>query len=507
VSAELSALVIAVAFLWAGYGILWGAGALTPSPASFAGAAGLAYVLGLASTLMAGVLLICLGLPMNLPAFALVSFVVGSAGAGIGLGRSGWRSSLRWPVARPIAKACSVERVLVAFVCAILAVGAVLGYRSARVMPLADWDSWSIWARKGTILFDHGTLASSFFGSSSYAFMHPDYPLLLPILESIWFRLVGSADVQTLHVEFWVLLIASLGAAGYLVKPVTRSGILVLLVGFLALVPAVSAQLMTMYADIPMALLLLLGVVALGRWLVEGQRWLLVVATLCLAAAANTKNEGLTAAISALVVAVLISAIRPGPSGRRADLSSLLAAIGGFALAIAPWRLWLAAHHVTGDMPVGKGLNPSYLAGRVDRLSPTLTSLYGQLTDQQVWHYALPLAISLAVACLFVRFARRVAAFYLLTGLVIFLSLLWAYMINPNAIGWYLATSAGRTVDGMMFVAMAAILHLTGLLLSPAPPGTELPAAAASSPRSSTGGEPRPKFVDAAPAGAGITSD
>lgn len=505
-SAELSALVIAVAFVWVGYGILWGAGALTPNLASSVGAAGLAYVLGLAAILMAGVLLICLGLPMNLPAFGLVSFVLGAAGARIGVRRSGWRPSPSWSLGRPVIKAWSAERLLGAFVCAILIVGAVLGYRSARVMSLADWDSWSIWARKGTILFDHGTLASSFFGSSSYAFMHPDYPLILPVLESIWFRLVGSADVQTLHVEFWLLLIASLGAAAYLVKPVTRGGILVLLVGFLALVPAVSAQLMTMYADIPMALLLLLGVVALGRWLAEGRRWLLVVATLCLAAAANTKNEGLTAAVSALFVTVLICAITPGPSGRRADLTSLLVAIAGFAVAIAPWRLWLAAHHVTGDMPVGKGLNPSYLSGRVERLSPTLTSLYGQLTDQQVWHYALPLAISLVVACLFVRVARRVATFYLLTGLVIFVSLLWAYMINPNAIGWYLATSADRTVDGMMFVALAAILHLTGLVLSPAPPDTELPAAPAPSVLSSSGSPPL-EFADAARASTGLSGE
>jgi hypothetical protein len=504
-SADLSALAIAVAFLWAGYGILWSAGALSPNLMSSAGAAGLAYVAGFSVTLMVGILLICLGVPVHLAGFALVSFLVGAAGAGNGLRRAGWRLTVRWP--RPGGRAApwDRERLLVAVVCAIFLVGAILGYRSARVTPLSAWDSWSIWARKGTILFDDGTLSSAFFGSSSYTFMHPDYPLLLPVLESIWFRFVGSADVQTLHVEFWLLLVAGLGAAAYLAKPVTRGAVLALVVGFLAVVPAVSSQLMTMYADIPMAVLVLLGVLALGRWIAERRRWLLLVATLFLAAAANTKNEGLTAAISAFLVAVLITAVEPGTSRRRADLRALLVALAGFTVAIAPWRLWLSAHHVSGDMPVGKGLDPSYLVSRADRLSPTLTSLYGQIADQRVWYYVLPLAIALAVACLIARTARRVAAFYLLTGLVIFLSLLWAYLINPNPIGWYLATSATRTVDGMMFVAMAAILHLTGRLLPSALESVELPGAAVLAERSGAGSE-RP-LVHAQRAADGIRRD
>jgi hypothetical protein len=35
-------------------------------------------------------------------------------------------------------------------------------------------------------------------------------------------------------------------------------------------------------------------------------------------------------------------------------------------------------------------------------------------------------------------------------------------MINPNTLSFLIPTSASRTVDGLMFVAIAALLHLTG---------------------------------------------
>jgi hypothetical protein len=137
-----------------------------------------------------------------------------------------------------------------------------------------------------------------------------------------------------------------------------------------------------------------------------------------------------------------------------------------FLAAIAPWRVWLAIHHISGDMPIGKGLDPRYVIGRASRIPPTLTALYDQVTMQGAWHYVLPLAIALVIASLIVRGARWSAAFYGLTGVLTFLSLIWGYTINENGIQWYLATSASRTVDGVMFVAIATLLGLTGDLES-----------------------------------------
>jgi hypothetical protein len=467
---DLAAALIAVAFLFAGYGLLAGAGALSGALWPAVGAVGLAYMAGLAATMMVAIALAVLGVAVHVVTFALISLVVGATGIALALRRAG----PRWRPHRPAVTGgrWTVERVVVAVILVALLVVAVLGYRWARPMPLTAWDAWSIWARKATILLDYGRLPSGFFGSSVYSTMHPDYPLLVPMLESLWFRVLGSADTQSLHVEFWIMLVAGLGAAAHLARPVTRAAIALPIAGFIAVIPSVTQQLMTLYADIPMAILLLLGVLALGRWIAERTTALLVLAVLFLGAAANTKNEGLTAAISALVAAGLV--IGAGaPRGRRlAQLRPLLIAAAAFAVTVAPWRLWLAAHHITGDMPIGQGLDPSYLSGRLSRLSPTFPALYDQLTAS-TWNLLLPLGLAVALACLTLRWARRPAAFYLLTGVGIFVTLLWAYVINPNEITWYLTTSVARTVDGIMFVAGAALLQLTGLLLRGRPQAAE----------------------------------
>jgi hypothetical protein len=464
---DLAAVLIAGAYVIAGVGVLSAVGWLPDKPLGMVCAVGLAYMAGLAATMLIAVALLCAGIAVHAGVFVLVSLIVGGAGVGIGVqrGRVHWRPGrvqLRtaWMLGSAAEK--SAEYWLAAAVGVILLVYLVLGYRWSKTVPLGSWDAWSIWSRKGTMLLDFGTLPASFFASPSYAFMHPDYPLLVPMFESIWFRFVGSADTQSLHVQFWLMFVAFLGAAAYISARVTRPAIWAPLVGLIAVVPAVVGQLVTLYADVPMGMFLMLGVLLLGMWVKQRRGAELALAALFLAAAANTKNEGLTSATCALAIAFVVTAIKPIPGRRRTDLQVLFIAAGSFAVAVAPWRLWLAFHHIGGDMPVGKGLDPAFLAGRADRISPTITALYDQIANQSAWYYLLPLAIAVVLASAVVRSSRRAAAFYGLTGVAVFVLVVWAYMINPNTLSFLIPTSASRTVDGLMFVAIAALLDLTG---------------------------------------------
>jgi hypothetical protein len=289
-------------------------------------------------------------------------------------------------------------------------------------------------------------------------------------LESIWFRGVGSLDTSSLHVQFWLFYVASLGAAAHVVSRFSPAKVWVPVLGFIALVPALTGQLMTMYADVPMGLLLMVGLLLLGVWIAERSRPHLILATLFLAASASTKNEGVTYAIVALVAAFLCTAIAPETRRRRAvDLKALGLAAAGFVALIAPWRLWVAAHHFTSDIPIAKGLDPAYITARTNRISPTLTAIYQQIIDQGQWVWLLPIAIGLTLTCLLTRRIVRLSSFYALTGIGVFLMIVWAYVVGIEPLSWWLATSANRTVDGIMFVSAAAILTLTGRILSSRP--------------------------------------
>jgi hypothetical protein len=475
-SANAAAILIGLVYLAAGYGILAAVQALPSTGRRAIAAVGLAYIAGVAGTLILCIALVCMGVAIHATTFSAVGLLIGIVGAAVGVARAGGRplSSIRRPgrwftpgsTLTTIRGGTSMIRLSQSwpsiFVAGVLLVFFVLGYRLALVTPLAAWDSWSIWARKAVILLDFGHLPAGLFTSPSYRFMHPDYPLLVPMMESVWFRFVSGADTQTLHVQFWLLFAASLGASAYISARLTPSVVWAPLVGFIAVTPAIYAQLTTQYADIPMCLFLLPGLLLVGDWIGSRRSSSLILATLLLAAAANTKNEGLTAAASAITAGTIVTLSSRSMFGRRRDLTLVLLGIAGFLVAVAPWRLWLAAHNIGGDMPIGKGLDPHYLSSRTARLSPTFTALYHQLTSQSVWHYLLPLGLALVLARLIPRHSRALASFYGLTGIFVFASIVWAYWINANPIQWYLATSANRTVDGVMFVAAAGLLGLAG---------------------------------------------
>jgi hypothetical protein len=115
-------------------------------------------------------------------------------------------------------------------------------------------------------------------------------------------------------------------------------------------------------------------------------------------------------------------------------------------------------------MPVSKGLQPSYLIDRSERIQPAVTAINQQLADQNLWLYMLPLAFLMIVACLIAGVGRRIAVFYLASGLIAWLTLVWSYTISQIDLSWHLSTSVNRVVSGLMFLCIAAVLHLTGLL-------------------------------------------
>src|SRR4051812_5404925 len=160
--ADVAAPLLAVLYLVPGLALLWASGLLEPTPTGALAAAGLGYVAGLAAVLLAGVLLLCAGVPVTIPTLVVVAVVLTAAGVGAAL-RDGRRPP--WPLPRvvvPAPRTWNVERWIVTVTLVVLAVYAVLGYNAAVEQPLTAWDSWSIWGRKAILLSQTGTLPTFF---------------------------------------------------------------------------------------------------------------------------------------------------------------------------------------------------------------------------------------------------------------------------------------------------------------------------------------------------------
>jgi hypothetical protein len=449
-----------VLFVLAGFGVLNAAGFLQSSLWDALAAIGLAFLAGVSFVMMVAIALLTLGVPFRLPVFVALSLATAVLGL---LVRRQWLEMFRprrtvMTDLRGTLRRANIQAWIGAVTLVAVAAYAVVGAAMARVRPLLEWDSWSIWTRKAEMLFYSGSLPTDFFTSSAYTFMHADYPLLVPVFETIHFRAMGTIDTQAIHLQFWLLLVAFVWAILYVGFRLGKFLVWLPIVSAVSIAPAVHGQVLTAYADIPMALFLALGLLLLGEWLALRDGRMLVLAALFLAGSANTKNEGLMAAVVALLVAaaVLIN------GRRRSDLRALSLGAAGFAAAILPWRVWISAHGIQGDIPLLNGLNPFYLADRADRVWPALNALYTQLTDQTSWLYVVPFGAAVALVCLLVGRQRSIAAFYLTTGVIVFAALVWVYWVGPTVqpLGVYLATSTYRVVAVLAAIAFAALLQL-----------------------------------------------
>jgi hypothetical protein len=466
--ADLAPFVVDLLLGFAGLGVLVAFRIVPVRPMSMVAAFGLAYLTGAALVPLAMTVLVIIGIPFDLETYGLVTVIC--IGVGVWYGRKWARERPPAPPARSAWwrrpwRSWPVEVWIVAVF--VLAFGAfsLVGILTAWRVPVIGWDAWGFYARKAEMLTWHDSLIPQFWGNSNYTFVMPGYPLQISIFEALHFRAAGSIDTQEIARHLWLLLVAFVWGAAYIlrdrVRPVVWAPVLLLV----AVAPGIWEQLLTDFTDVPMAMFAGMGAIALGLWLNEeadegGGARFLALAAVMLGAAANTKNEGLMVAVALLLVGGAVGLLR------HVRIRPFLIASGAVAVSILPWRIWMSAHDVKSDLPVGKGLDPGYMIPRVSRIWPAIRTLSHELSDQSRWVYLLPLAVLVILAALISGTARRVAAFYAASFVVVFAGFVWTYWLSPYPIGWHLENSANRVITVMVFICVAAVVHVSGLLLN-----------------------------------------
>ena len=269
-------------------------------------------------------------------------------------------------------------------------------FRSARLQSVQAFDAWAFWIPKAKAIYFFGGFDEQIFTVSA----GPTYPPLLPILDATAFHAMGSADVVTLHLQFWFLVLGgTVAVAGCLARHVPAWALWPSLLLVLT-VPRFGEELMAPQADVLVDLLFVVGVLLLALWLEDGRGWRLCPVTLLLAGAALTKREGLLFAGVALVVAFVAA----WPERRRAwpPLAAVTALV---IVAAVPWRLWYRSHGIGGEAPSDVGGS-----GSADRAWDALRLSLDVLFDSSLWS-VLPFALVLALAIAFAWGSRRQAAF------------------------------------------------------------------------------------------------
>ncbi len=322
--------------------------------------------------------------------------------------------------------------------------------RAFRVAPLNRYDAWAIWTLKSHALYAFGWADPVVFAGASYQFANLDYPLLLPSLEAVDFRAMGAFDTRLVHVQFLLFLVAALLALFAVLRDRVPAVILWLSLLALALAPAVFDQLLTAYADLPLALVFGVGVAGAGRWVITNERWALALATFCFAGALLTKNEG-----SLFVLAVFLGLLVAAHTRWRA--LAVAAAID--ALLLLPWRIYVHSHDLRDiNYSLGDSFDFEHLHGRFGVAPIAFRTLAGQMLDPQQWGLLMPIFAVLLVAAVLTGL-RALPLFALVWTIVAWLGLSWIYVISHFEYSGYLDSTKERVVASVV-VGSAALVPL-----------------------------------------------
>lgn len=424
---------------------------------------GLAYMLGVAGLGIALTLELVVGVPFSLVTVLGTGLVLAIAGLAVGhrLGRQ-----------RPLLGAIRGGRngraaLAAAALAALVVVYLEALFRVGRLSGLYAWDAWSFWVPKAKAIYFFGGLDEQFFRELPNA----TYPPLVPALEASAFEFMGSADVVTLHLQFWFLLVGLVAAVAGLLAPRVSP---VLLWSFVLLVlvsPRLVGRTLEPQADFTLDYLFALAALLVALWLLDRQPWQLASATLFLAAAMLTKREGQLLALC-VVVAALVTSWRD----RRSAWPRLaLASASAVALAL-PWRIWFTTHDLEGEFPVsGAGFVED-----ADRWWPALQSVLTAAFDSGLWTLVLPLALT-AIALAFLAGARRIPTYAaVLYGLVLagFTWGIWSFtelevpIEQDEAINPVVRLSGGLVILSAAFAPLLLDLAWRGSERSP-PPETD----------------------------------
>jgi len=335
--------------------------------------------------------------------------------------------------------------ITVAGVVTLLAVLVEYG-RAFAVAPLNRYDAWAIWALKGHALYAFGWADPSVFAGSEYRFANLDYPLLLPSVEAVDFRAMGAFDTRLVHLQFLLFLAAALLALAALLRDRVPPLLVWVSLAAVALAPAVFDQLLTAYADLPLALIFALGVAAAGRWLVSDERWSLAVAALCFAGALLTKNEGSLFVVAAFLGLLLAARERWRPLALAAAADVVL---------LLPWKIYARIYDLESiNYRLSDSFDLDHISGRLGVARIAFRTLGGEMIDPLKWGLLLPVFAVLVVAALAAGL-RALPLYAVVLTVVSWLGLSWIYVISHFEYSSYLDSTKERVIASIVLSAAA----------------------------------------------------
>jgi hypothetical protein len=293
------------------------------------------------------------------------------------------------------------------------------------------WDSLAVWALKGKVIAETGTLAA--LPKTGWPF----YPLNISLQMAVLYLLGG--DLSQAIFPMYLVSLAALLIASLRVRFGWTLALACAL--FLVATPIVQFQSTIAYADLPFAFYYIASAIYLYRFLTDRKRAWLVVSAVLVGLAAWTRTEG--PMYFAINLVVLLVFARPFKG--TVKQASLYAAI--FVALWLPWTIWTRVANYGdyfGFAPIGIA---DAATGRLDttRLGAILSYLGQRVFAMQDWGL-LWIGLILALVLAF-RTWRTHAPLIALIALNV-LAVIYTYYVataqSSFDVNWWLTTGFDR---------------------------------------------------------------
>jgi hypothetical protein len=313
----------------------------------------------------------------------------------------------------------------------------------ATVARLWEWDFWAIWGLKARVFFEIHTIDWRFLESRWNDFVHPDYPLLLP-LNYVYSALLGGGWSDRWLGAFTVayavallLIVRELTAretTPLIASTVTFAATAFALSGFIGL------------AEAPLIAFAGAAILFLRRAILFDDTAAMRHGALLAGLAACTKNEGMALLVT-IVVALALS--------KRRLVWRFWPA---FALAL-PWIILRMFHRLPTDLVRGSFLTRALR--RAPHLGAEGMLLLRNLNAPWVW-------AALLVALLVVPHALRVRERFVLLVFVLQVAIyVVTYLGTPFNIEWQILTSWPRLTAHVATPLLAVVMLMLARTLAP----------------------------------------
>jgi len=361
------------------------------------------------------------------------------------------------------------------FLIAAVAAEISAAFFQAWLLPMEAYDAVSNWGLKAKAIFLAGEIPLSFLRNPNYEVFHPDYPLLVPLIESHVYRFLGDLREASAKVIFplflagcTAVLFAVLRKAGQ----TRRSGLLFSFL--LTSIPYFSQQATNGYADVVMSFYFGGGTLYLYLWQTTGNGLFLALSALLTACAALTKNEGLVIVGVHLLWLAGVLLSRAGTARRRKLISfgtyfCILAAV------LTPWYLFKVSLGVGNDVINSEAFRAGFSWKSWSRMGPIAYHLQTQVFGPKNWNLVWILLCAAVVVRRQVLLRSPAVLVLCVMGLVLaaYMSvyLVTPYTTAPFDVRWHLRTSASR----LLLHALPHAVFLIGLAFGEAEKPGERP--------------------------------